>query len=115
MSYNEKLAEKIRASLEGTKNLTEKKMFGGIVFMINDKICVGVDKNDMIIRCEPEMTNELLSKPNVIPFDLTARPMKGWLLISEDGISTKKNFDYWVQIAVVTNEKVATKKKNKSR
>lgn len=62
MAYNEKTADRIRKALAGTKKLVEKKMFGGIAFMINDKMCVGVDKNDLMIRCTPEMNDELLSK-----------------------------------------------------
>ncbi len=111
MAYNEKIADKIRIALDGTKNLVEKKMFGGIAFMVNDKMCLGVDKYDIMLRCEPEMTDELLSKKGVRPFDLTGKPMKGWLLVSEDGISTKKNFDYWVQVAVEANKKATTKNK----
>jgi TfoX/Sxy family transcriptional regulator of competence genes len=111
MAFNEKIADRIRIALDGTKNLVEKKMFGGIAFMVNDKMCLGVDKDDIMLRCEPEMTEELLSKQGVRPFDLTGKPMKGWLLVSEDGISTKKNFDYWVQVAVEANKKATTKKK----
>jgi TfoX/Sxy family transcriptional regulator of competence genes len=111
MAYNEKIADKIRIALDGTKNLVEKKMFGGIAFMVNDKMCLGVDKDDIMLRCEPEMTEALLSKQGVRPFDLTGKPMKGWLLVSEEGTSTKKNFDYWVQVALEANKKVTTKKK----
>lgn len=111
MAYNEKIADKIRIALNGTKNLVEKKMFGGIAFMVNDKMCLGVYKDDIMLRCEPERMEELLSKQGVRPFDLTSKPMKGWLLINEDGISTKKNFDYWIQIAVESSKKTTTKKK----
>lgn len=62
MAYNEKIADRIRTALSGTKNLIEKKMFGGIAFMVNDKMCLGVDKDDIMLRCEPELTDELLSK-----------------------------------------------------
>jgi len=76
MPFSEKTAMRIRETFSGTKGVEEKKMFGGIAFMVNDKMCVGVDKDDIIIRCDPEMYEELLSKNGARPFDLTGRPMK---------------------------------------
>lgn len=113
MAYNEKIADKIRLALNGTKNLVEKKMFGGIAFMVNDKMCLGVDKDDIMLRCEPEMTNELLSKKGARPFDLPGKPMKGWLLISTAGTSNKKDFDFWVKTAVEANKKATASAKKK--
>ncbi len=111
MAYNEKTADRIRQALAGTKKLVEKKMFGGIAFMINDKMCVGVDKNDLMIRCTPEMNDELLSKKGVRPFDLTGKPMKGWLLVSPEGMKSKQEFDWWMKLALESNRKVTGPKK----
>jgi TfoX/Sxy family transcriptional regulator of competence genes len=111
MSYNEKIADKIREALSGTKYLVEKKMFGGIAFMVNDKMCVGVDKDDIMLRCEPEMTDELLSKKGSRPFDLTGKPMKGWLLVGPEGTTNKKDFDWWIKYAVEANKKLVAGKK----
>jgi TfoX/Sxy family transcriptional regulator of competence genes len=111
MAYNEKIANRIREALIDVKNLAEKKMFGGIAFMVNDKMCVGVDKDAIMLRCDPEMTNELLSKKGARPFDLTGKPMKGWLLIDEVGTKSQKDFDFWIKTAIEANKK-ATAKKN---
>jgi len=111
MPYNEQTAERVRRALAGTRKVTEKKMFGGIAFMVNDKMCVGVDKDDLIIRCAPEMTDELLSKKGARLFDLTGRPMKGWLLIGPEGTSTPKGFDYWVGVAREANKDLQKRKK----
>lgn len=112
MAHNEKLAEKIRQHLKGTKNLNEKKMFGGIAFMINDKMCVGVDKDDMILRCAPEMTDELLKKTGARHFDLSGKPsMKGWLLIGTDGTNNKKSFEFWMETGIEANKKATVIKK----
>ena len=111
MAYNEKTADRIRKALAGIKKLTEKKMFGGIAFMVNDKMCMGVDNDDIIIRCEPERTDELLALKGARPFDLTGRPMKGWLLVSEEGTKAKTDFDFWVQTAIEGNKKVKPSKK----
>ena len=113
MPYNEELASRIRKALAETKNLVEKKMFGGIAFMINDLMCIGVDKEDIILRCEPAMTDELLARKGARPFDLTGKPMKGWLLVSPDGTSNKKDFDWWVKTAIEGNKKLSALKKKK--
>ena len=115
MPYNEKIADRIRESIVGMKNLVEKKMFGGIAFMVNDKMCLGVDKDDIMLRCEPERIEELLSKKGARPFDLTGKPMKGWLLVCEDGIKSKKDFDFWVATAIEANKKATTPKKKKAK
>ena len=114
MAYNEKIAESIRQALAGTKKLVEKKMFGGVAFMVNDKMCVGVDNDDLIVRCIPEMTNELLAKKGARPFDLTGKQMNGWLLVSPAATKSKRVFNWWIQLAIESNKKVTgSKKKNK--
>jgi TfoX/Sxy family transcriptional regulator of competence genes len=113
MAYNEKLAEKIRISLSGIRNVKEKKMFGGIAFMVNEKMCVGVDGNDLMLRCEPDQTDALLTKKGVRIFNLTGKPMKGWLLIGPEATSSKKNFGYWVNLAVESNKNITAPKKSK--
>jgi TfoX/Sxy family transcriptional regulator of competence genes len=111
MAYNEKLAQKIREALHGIRNVHEKRMFGGIAFMVNDKMCVGVDKNDLMVRCSPDMTETLLSRKGVRIFDLTGKPMKGWLLVNAEGIRSKKDFDFWVSLAVEANKEIIRTKK----
>ena len=113
MAYSEKTANRIRQALTGTKKLLEKKMFGGIAFLINGKMCVGVDKDDLMIRCSPEMTDVLLSRKGVRSFDLTGKPMKGWLLVSPEGTTGKKDFDEWIRIALESNKQVTASKKKK--
>jgi TfoX/Sxy family transcriptional regulator of competence genes len=111
MAYNEKLADRVRTALAGITKLTEKKMFGGVAFMVNDKMCLGVDKDDLILRCAPEDTDELLLKKGVRPFDLTGRPMKGWLLVGPEGTKSKADFDYWTKLALEANKKAKVSKK----
>jgi len=114
MAYNEKLADKIRTALAGTKTLVEKKMFGGIAFMIRDKMCIGVDKDDIIVRCEKEETDQMLRKKGARVFDLSGgRPMKGWLLVGPDGTNSKRDFDWWINKALEVNKKATASKKVK--
>src|SRR6185437_1863753 len=96
MAYNEGLAEKIRTALKGKKGVEEKKMFGGIAFMLDGKMCIGVNGDDLIIRCQPEETEDLLKKPGAKVFNLSGKAaMKGWLLVGGTGIS--KSFDWWLE------------------
>lgn len=96
MAYSLKLAERIRAELEATP-FVEKKMFGGIGFLINGNMACGVYKEDTIVRVDPEDHIKLLKKPHAKPFDITGRPMKGWLMIEPDGCKTKKQLSAWVK------------------
>jgi TfoX/Sxy family transcriptional regulator of competence genes len=96
MAYNLKLAERIRAQLNGLP-FVEKKMFGGIGFLLNGNMACGVNKDDLIVRIDPEKQDTLLKKPDAKPFDLTGKPMKGWLLVGTDGCKTDKQLSAWVK------------------
>ena len=113
MAYDKKLAERIRHRLKVVKRLEEKKMFGGIAFMVDGKMCVGVDKDDMILRCDPEETSALLKNKGARNFNLSSKPaMKGWLLIGVDGTKSQKDFEYWLDLALDFNKRAkATKKR----
>jgi TfoX/Sxy family transcriptional regulator of competence genes len=99
--YDEALAEKVRHALAGTAGLTEKKMFGGIAFLVNGAMCVGVDKDDLIVRCEKDETEKLLAEEGVREFDLSGgRPMKGWLLVGREATGTAAGFKAWIGLAL---------------
>jgi len=99
MPYNLKLAERIRSQLTGIP-FVEKKMFGGVGFLIHGNMACGVHKNDMIVRVDPEKHNALLKKPRAKPFDITGRPMKGWLIVEAEGCKTEKQLSAWVKEGV---------------
>lgn len=96
MAYDLKLAERIRSELDGIP-FVEKKMFGGIGFLLDGNMACGVNKNDLIVRVDPEKHSALLKKPHAKPFDLTGRPMKGWLVVEADGVKTDKQLSTWVK------------------
>lgn len=96
MVYNLKLAERIRSALTGIP-FVEKKMFGGVGFLIGGNMACGVNKNDLIVRVDPEKHAALLKKPHVHPFDMTGRPMKGWLVVDAEGLRTEKQFNTWIK------------------
>ena len=99
MAYNLKLAERIRSALNGVP-FVEKKMFGGVGFLLNGNIACGVNKDNLIVRVDPEKHSALLKKPHARPFDMTGRPMKGWLLVEVDGVKTDKQLSAWIKEGV---------------
>lgn len=100
MPYDEALADKVRRALSGTAGLSEKKMFGGIAFLVKGAMCVGVDQSDLIVRCEKDQTDQLLTKKGVRIFDLSGgRPMKGWLLIGPEATRSAAGFKAWMDFA----------------
>jgi len=99
MAFDERLAERIRGSLGRRKGLAEKKMFGGIAFLLNGNMCVGVHKSELIVRLAAEKTDAAPAEPHTRRFDLTGRPMKGWILVEQAGLKTDAKLGKWVQVA----------------
>jgi TfoX/Sxy family transcriptional regulator of competence genes len=114
MAYNEKLADRIRTALIDIKKVDEKFMFGGVCFMVNGKMCIGVVKDEMMCRIDPAMDEIVLEKEGCRRMDFTGKPMKGYVFISEEGMKTKKTFEYWINLCLEFNSKAkASKKKPK--
>ena len=100
MAYNEKLAERIRAKLKGVRGLTEKKLFGGVGFLINGNMACGVNKQDLIARLSGEDSDKALKQTHVRVFDMTGRPMKGWIVVELQGLTTDKALQTWIDKSV---------------
>ena len=100
MAFDETLAARIRAALVRKKNVEEKKMFGGIGFLLNGNMLVGVWKNSLIVRVGPDGYEDALLEPHVKEFDITGRPMKGWVLVEPEGIKDNEQLSAWIQRAV---------------
>jgi TfoX/Sxy family transcriptional regulator of competence genes len=104
MAYNEKLADRVREFISLTHNITEeKKMFGGLCFMVNDKMCVGVEKERLMVRLNPEVTEEVMEKEGCSPMDFTGRVMKGYVFVDITALNTKKKLAYWLKQALDYN------------
>src|SRR6186713_1869237 len=113
MAYNEKLADMTRELIAQThKNVEEKAMFGGLCFMVNDKMCVGVEKERLMVRMDPEKTDEVLSNPGCTPMDFTGKVMKGYVFVDADVLKTKKQLEFYVKLALDFN-KIAKPSKKK--
>jgi len=115
MAYNEKLAVMTRELISLThKNVEEKPMFGGLCFMVNGKMCVGVEKERLMVRLDPARYDEAMEKEGCKPMDFTGKVMKGYVFVDADVLSTKKKLDYWVQLALEYN-KIAKASKSARR
>lgn len=115
MAFDEKLANKIRETLMHESTLEEKQMFGGICFMVNGKMCIGVMKNEMLCRIAPERKEELLERTGVSEMKFTGRPMKSYVLVAREAMNTKQKFEYWIQLCLDFNSKAKASKKKKKR
>ena len=114
MAYNEKLADMTRELISQThKNVEEKAMFGGLCFMVNDKMCVGVNKGRIMVRFDPAKSEEVMEKEGARPMEFTGRTMKGFVYVDENVLTTKKKLEYWIELALEYN-KIAKASKKKS-
>jgi TfoX/Sxy family transcriptional regulator of competence genes len=111
MAFDETLAERIRHSLARRKNIEEKKMFGGIGFLLNGNILVGVWKDSLIVRVGPDGYEDALRESYVKEFDITGKPMTGWVLVGPGGVADDERLDSWIQQALKFVSKLPRKEK----
>ena len=111
MAYDLKLAERIRERLTGVKKVKEKEMMGGLTFMVNDKMCTGIIKDEMMCRIDPEIQAEVLERPGCRIMDFTGRPMKGYVMVDQSAMKNKKSFDFWIDLCLNFNKRAKSSKK----
>jgi len=99
MAFSEELAERIRQGLARKKGIEEKRMFGGIGFLLNGNLLVGVWKESLIVRLGPEEGGEALKEPHVKEFDITGRPMRNWVLVEPEGVEDDDQLKDWIERA----------------
>ncbi len=115
MSYNEKLADRTREIIAKTHmNVEEKRMFGGLCFMVNHKMCVGVEKERLMVRLDPAIYEEVMEKEGCRPMDFTGKIMKGYVFVDIDALNTKTKLEYWIKLALEFN-KIARESKKKTK
>ncbi len=98
MAYDEGLAERIRTVLLDTPGTEEKKMFGGIAFMLRDYMFCGVVNDTLMARVGPDNQAAAFTKPHVRPMDFTGRPMKGYVYVAPEGLENDNELAYWVNL-----------------
>jgi TfoX/Sxy family transcriptional regulator of competence genes len=111
MAYNQQLADRVRERLVDVQYIQEKEMFGGLVFMITNKMCIGIIKDELMCRIDPDLHETAVEKLGCRTMDFTKRPMKGYILIEEVGMRTQNDLDYWIGLALDFNKKAKSSKK----
>ncbi len=115
MAYNEQISNRIREALAGIPNLEEKEMFGGVCYMVNDKMCIGVIGNEMMCRVGPAHYEEALEKNGCREMDFARRPMKGYVYVAEEGMKSAKEFNYWISLCLEFNKEAKSSKKKRRK
>lgn len=115
MAFNEHLADRInRFFTEKQINFYEKKMFGGLCFMVNEKMCVGIIKDELMARIGNEKYSEALKIEGCKEMNFTGRPMKGYVYLDKEVLDMEKELEYWLQLALEFNPKAKSSKKKRS-
>ena len=112
MAINEKLTDKIREALVDADNIEEKKMFSGIAFMVNDKLCIAVRSDNIMLRIDPSLHDKLVEEPGCSTMIMKGKSLNGYVVVDESVLDTKKQINYWIKLALDYNPIAkATKKK----
>ena len=113
MAYNEALTKKVRAALQDVPDVEEKRMFSGITFMVDGKMCISVGDRRIMVRIDPAIHDKALKKKGSRAVEMKGREYKGYIYVNEEGIKAKKDFDYWVSLALDFNKRAKSSKKKK--
>jgi len=114
MAFNEKLADRTREIISMShKNVVEKRMFGGLCFMVNDKMCVDVEQKRLMVRIDPLKYDEVIEKEGCKPINFTGKVMKGYVFVDINALNTKKKLAYWIKLALEYNKIAKASKKSK--
>lgn len=116
MAYDEYLAERIRRSLKDQNTFyEEKKMFGGLCFLVDDKMCVGIVKEKLMLRLDPEIQDQALAREGCEPMDFTGKSMKGFVFVEPVAIDLDDQLDAWIGMALEYNPRAKSSKKKKGK
>jgi TfoX/Sxy family transcriptional regulator of competence genes len=101
MAYDEDLANRVRALIAEAGDVTEKRMFGGLAFLVGGHMAVAASgRGGLMVRVDPEETDALVAKPHARPFEMRGREMQGWLRVDAEGLATKRQLEPWVRRGV---------------
>lgn len=114
MVYNTGLADRVREYLAKIPNLniTEKKMFGGLAFLVDDKMCVNVSGENLMLRYNPDLEEEVSCKIGFLPMIMKGKQMDGFCYVEPEGFRKSADFDYWMKISLDYNKIAKKAKKN---
>lgn len=112
MAYDEHLADRIGMILkESHTSFEEKKMMGGLCFMVDNKMCIGISNEKLMARIDPEIYEQCLEKDGCQEMNFTGRPMKGFVFVNPEAIDTDRDLEYWVRLCLNFNPKAKRSKK----
>lgn len=116
MAYDEQLANRVRDGFKQRKvKFTEKRMMGGLCFLVDDKMCVGVELERLMVRLDPEIYEAALKRKGCVPMDFTGRPMRGFVFVKQEGYSTDRDLTSWLELALEFNPKAKSSKKRRAK
>jgi hypothetical protein len=111
VAFDEDLANRVRSLLARERGLTEKRMFGGLAFLVNGNMAVSASgQGGLMVRVDPSDTDKLVSRAHVRPFEMRGRPMNGWLRVDVEGVRTKRQLEVWVTRGVAYARSLPAKK-----
>lgn len=100
MAYDVKFAARIRALVPPQQTIVEQTMFGGVGWMVNGNMAVGIWKESLVVRVGPDAYAACLNEPHVAEFDITGRPMRGWILVAPEAVASKKSLQRWLDLGL---------------
>jgi len=109
MAFDEKLAARVRSRLVDRSDVVEQKMFGGLAFLLRGNMCVGVSGRDLIVRLDPAQTKDALARRHTRQFNLTGRPLRGWILVEPKGTRTDAALAEWLLTGIQYAESLPRK------
>jgi len=117
MAYNESMTNRIREALEHIPGVEEKRMFRGVTFMVNGKMCVTAGDSEMMCRIDPEAHDAAIERRGCRTMIMKGREYRGYVLVAEEAMRSKKDLDHWIGLALDFNAcaKAAPKKKNRTK
>ena len=114
MAYDEQLAARVREQFtKRAVSFDEKRMMGGLCFLVDDKMCVGVEKERLMVRLDPAIYEQALKRKGCVPMDFTGRPMRGFVFVKSEGWSADRDLAYWLGLALEFNPRAKSSKKRK--
>ena len=113
MAYDENLAQRIRKAFAKIPRVEEKKMMGGLTFMVSGKMCVGIIKDELMVRLDPATHEKALERKGCHEMDMMKRKVRGFVLVGPEGLRQQKDFEYWITVALDFNKQAKASKKKR--
>ena len=113
MPFNEKLAERVRTQLDqmDIPPVSERKMFGGLAFLVDEKMCINISGDRLMCRFDANDTDKLSKRRGYLPVEMKGRNLKGYCYVEAEGLKSKSDFNFWIQLCLEFNHKAKSSKK----